>query len=275
MINGIDVSNFQGNIDWNKVKSDGINFVIIRAGWGKNGRDSKFKENINGAIKAGINNIGIYWFLYAKTEKDIIENANNCISVVGAYKDKINMKIWADWEYDSDNYCKGLNKDTRTKWINTFCKRIEELGYSAGVYLNPDYINNKVNYNALSNYPLWLAFYTNDVNSAMKYKPMIWQYTSKGSVNGIKGNVDRDYFYDTLPVSVQKNPFKEPNGIVDYSPSDGVKWIQWALNNKGNYGLVVDGVFTTQTLEAVKDFQKKNGLVVDGRVGNMTKAKLR
>lgn len=186
---GIDVSNYQGNIDWSKVKSDGIEFVIIRAGWGKNSVDAKFKTYIENAIKQDLN-IGIYWFLYGKTEADVIANAVKCDSVIKPYKDKINMKVWADWEYDSDNYCKGLNKTTRTKWVKAFCNKLTSLGYKTGIYANPDYIKNK--FNDISDYPLWLAYYSSTKGS---YNPLIWQHSSKGRVNGISGNVDMDIYY--------------------------------------------------------------------------------
>lgn len=325
---GIDVSNYQGNIDWNKVKADGVEFVIIRAGWGKSGRDPKFKEYIDGAIKVGLN-IGIYWFLYAKNENDIVGNANSCVSVIGAYKDKINLKVWADWEYDSDNYCSGLSKDTRTKWVKRFCQEVEKYGFETGIYANPDYIKNK--FNDISDYPLWLAYYSNSKGS---YNPYMWQYSSKGKVNGISGNVDMDIYYggeiaqktttatvtttantytvkagDTLnsiankfnvtvdeimainsqiknrniinigqkisiPSAVKKNPYKEPTNDVTFgSKGEGVKWVQWALNNKG-YKLDEDGVYGNKTLEAVKDFKIKNKLT-DGNVTVDTRKALR
>ena len=342
MSKGLDVSQCQGTIDWKKIKASGVDFVIIRAGWGKNGRDSKFKENIESAISVGLN-IGIYWFLYGKSEKDIIGNANSCISVIGAYKDNINMKVWADWEYDSDNYCKGLTKATRTQWVKAFCKQLKDKGFDVGIYANPDYINNK--FNDISDYPLWLAFYNANPNSAKKYNPLIWQYTSKGTINGIKGYVDLDEFYgkiESKPIVIEQpkqntntniikhtvkkgeylttiankykitvdaimainpqiknknlinvgqvinvptttttatNPYKEPILTQKFgSVGDGVKWIQWALNNKGNYNLVIDGKFGTNTEKAVIDFQNKNESIcgkADGKVGVKTRKALK
>lgn len=284
---GIDVSNFQGNIDWKKVKASGIDFVIIRAGWGKNGRDSKFKEYINGAINAGIKNIGIYWFLYAKNENDIVGNANGCVSTIGAYKDNINFKVWADWEYDSDNYCKGLNKATRTQWVKRFCQEVAKQGFEVGIYANPDYIKNK--FNDISDYPLWLAFYSNSKGS---YNPLIWQYTSKGSINGIKGNVDLDEFYGEIlsvpfdkikdieatvkPCSPKVNPYKEPTVILKKgSRGEGVKWLQWELKDAGYSNIAIDGIFGNDTDAKTRDFQSKHKLVVDGKVGVNTKRALK
>lgn len=338
---GLDVSNNQGNIDWAKVKASGKDFVIIRAGWGKTNTDPKFKEYIENAIKNGFKYIGIYYFLYAKSENDIIKNAIKCDSIISPYKDKINFKVWADWEYDSDNYCKGLSKATRTQWVKAFCNKLKGMGYDVGIYANPDYINNK--FGDISEYPLWLAYYTTNKNLALKYKPLIWQNTSKGSVNGINGNVDLDEFFgevkveqpkETTPttttttytkhtvkkgeylstiaskykvtvdeimavnpqiknknlinvgqviniptktttVAVNKNPYKEPIFVQQFgSRGEGVKWVQWALNQRG-YGLVLDGEFGTNTRNAVLDFQVKNGLKKDGKVGNQTRNKLK
>lgn len=339
---GIDVSNYQGNINWEKVKASGKEFVIIRAGWGKTNTDPKFKEYIENAIKYGFH-IGIYYFLYAKTESDIAKNALKCNEIIQPYKDKIDMKVWADWEYDSDNYCKGLNKETRTKWVKTFCKELKDMGYDTGIYANPDYISNK--FGDISEYPLWLAYYTNNENVAKKYNPLIWQYSSKGKVDGIKGNVDLDIFYGesktiiapvtqpkeevknvtaeytvksgdtlgaiasryrttvdkikainpqitniniikvgqvilipttiTIPIN-DTNPYKEPIAIQKFgSKGEGVKWVQWALNKKGGYNLLIDGAFGTNTENAVIDFQMKNGLTKDGKVGVQTRKKLK
>ena len=118
MAKGIDVSNYQGKIDWAKVKADGIDFVIIRAGWGKTNVDPKFRANIEGAVTAGLN-VGVYWFLYAKNENDIVLNAKKCADVIEPYRKQINLKVWADWEYDSDKYCPGLTKIKR-QWDSTY-----------------------------------------------------------------------------------------------------------------------------------------------------------
>lgn len=195
---GIDVSSFQGNINWTKVKNAGIDFAIIRAGWGKSGVDPKFKTNIQNAVSAGIRNIGIYWFIYAYTEQDVIQNAISCDNLIKQYKDNINFKVWCDWEYDSDSYYqkhfgKTLDKTTRTKWVKTWCEKIKSLGYNVGIYANPDYINNK--FNSIVEYPLWLAYYTTSMGKYESYSPMLWQYSSKGKIDGISGNVDCNYYY--------------------------------------------------------------------------------
>lgn len=196
---GIDVSyhqNKKGNIDWKKVKESGVEYAIIRAGYGKNTMDEQFIENIVGANAAGIK-IGVYWFIYALNESDAIENAKRCIDTIALYKDIIELKVWCDYEYDSDKYSIKNDvvqtKESRTRIVKAFLHTLEEYGYDVGVYANPDYLNNK--FLDLSEYPLWLAYYTDEESKAKKYNPFMWQYSSKGSVPGINGNVDLNYLY--------------------------------------------------------------------------------
>lgn len=196
---GIDISKYQKNIDWKVVKSDGIKFAVIRAGYGINGVDEKFKKNIESCIENKIP-VGVYWFIYAINEQEAVKNAEKCHSLIVPYKDKITMKVWCDFEYDTDYYARKrgvvFTKVLRTKVIKAFCERMKEYGYEVGVYANPDYLNNKLE--DLSEYPLWLAGYGISESNAKKYAPLIWQYTSEGKVNGIKGNVDMDIYYGKL-----------------------------------------------------------------------------
>lgn len=209
--NGVDVSYHQGVIDWKQVKQSGVEFVIIRAGYGKNTVDKKFIENIVGANTAGIK-IGVYWFIYALNESDAIENAKRCIDTIALYKDIIELKVWCDYEYDSDNYSIKNDvvqtKESRTLIVKTFLHTLKEYGYDVGVYANPDYLNNK--FLDLSEYPLWLAYYTDEESKATRYNPFMWQYSSKGSVPGIKGNVDMNYLY-----AVDEEKPIEPEPISD------------------------------------------------------------
>lgn len=191
MIKGIDVSKWQRDIDFNKVKADGIDFVIIRAGTGKSTEDPYFSKNIRGAIDAGLK-VGVYWFIYAKTSNDIIVNAKMCDAVLRNYKDSITLGVWADFEYDSDKYCaRQLSVKERTAWVKLFLDTLYAKGYKVGVYANKDYKDNK--FGNLSQYSLWFARYTDDESKVQNYNPFMWQFTDKGKVNGIKGNVDMNY----------------------------------------------------------------------------------
>ena len=198
---GIDVSKHNGVIDWNKVKESGIEFAIIRAGYGKNNVDKQFIHNICCAHSAGLK-ISVYWFLYALNEEDAIANAEKCDRTISLYKDIIDM-VFADWEYDSDEYSseQGVtqSKTSRTSIVRAFLERMQAKGYSVGNYANPDYINRK--FGDLSEYPLWLAWYKENADVS-PYNPLIWQYSSTGSVTGIKGNVDLNIGYSDFTVPV-------------------------------------------------------------------------
>lgn len=186
----IDVSVHQGNINFKKVKAAGIDGVVIRAGYGKGNVDGRFKENIEGAIAAGIEYIGVYWFSYAYTVDMARREAQYCNDFISPYKDKLNLGVYFDWEYDSMNYAKKLgmscNKSLVTDMCLYFCRKITDLGYKAGYYLNWDYSQNYIDDSKLTAYKRWYAWYN-------KTKPdncYLWQYSSSGKVNGISGNVD-------------------------------------------------------------------------------------
>lgn len=201
----IDVSEHQSKIDFNKVKADGIEGVIIRAGFGKGNIDERFKDNIDGAINAGIKYLGVYWFSYAYTVDMAKREAQYCNDVIAAYKSKLNLGVYFDWEYDSMNYA---NKNHATITVNiitemnkVFCERITELGYIAGYYCNYDYERNYLIINKLNIYKKWYAQYSTRRESDC----YIWQYSSTGRVNGIAGNVDMNDLIGTAPQTSQPN----------------------------------------------------------------------
>lgn len=257
---GIDVSYHQGSIDWKKVAASGIEFAIIRAGYGKNTMDKEFIENIVGATTAGIKMIGIYWFIYAAGIEDAKRNAEKCHELIKLYKNHIDLKVWADWEYDSDER-NPQTKEGRTAIVKTFLHTLEEKGYDVGLYANPDYLENK--FEDLSEYPLWLAKYSSDKGN---YKPYIWQYSSKGSVPGINGNVDMNILYEEN-ASIKKEKFPTlRKGNKGYY----VGYVQEKLNSLGYICGSVDRSFGSKTEMAVKEFQRRNSLKVDGVVGPNT-----
>lgn len=183
MKKGIDVSEHNGDINFSAVKKSGIEFAIIRAGYGWTTKDKKFEQNVNGFLQAGIA-IGAYWFIYATNIKEAIMNADKCLETISKFKGKFTFPICCDYEYDSDSYSEkqGVkqNNSTRTAIIEAFCDRLEEAGYYVSVYLNPDYIS-KTNYNELTQFDLWLAEW------GVK-KPCrdcgLWQHTDKLHIAG-------------------------------------------------------------------------------------------
>lgn len=192
---GIDVSKYQGNIDWGAVAASGINFAIIRAGYrgsstGVLVEDPYFKKNISGAAKAGIK-VGIYFFTQAISEAEAVEEASMCISLASGYK--LTYPIFIDTESASGGRANGLGKSARTAVVNAFCRTVSNAGYKAGVYASKSWYNNQLSASSLSGYCIWVAQYASECTYSGK-KDM-WQYTSKGKVSGIKGNVDMNISY--------------------------------------------------------------------------------
>ena len=194
--NGIDVSSHQGNIDWSSVKAAGINFAIIRVGYrgsqsGVLVEDSRFKKNIQGATAAGIN-VGVYFFTQAVTEAEAVEEASMALSLCSGYN--LAYPIFVDTENGSGGArANGLDKATRTACVSAFCKTVANGGRKAGVYASKSWYNNKIDASAFSSYFIWVAQYNTTCTYKGKYN--MWQYSSKGSVPGIKGNVDVNIAY--------------------------------------------------------------------------------
>ena len=188
----IDVSRHQKDINWEKVAAAGIEGAIIRAGYGLKTRDSYFVRNIEGAISAGIKYLGVYWFSYAFSIGMTQTEALFCNEVILPYKNRLNLGVFYDWEYDSMRYAQehGVFPDRQliTDMNREFCDAMEGLGYIAGYYLNYDYQLHYIDINQLARWRKWFARYT----SVEQKECFIWQYTSKGHVDGIMGAVDMD-----------------------------------------------------------------------------------
>lgn len=217
----IDVSEHQGSINWKKVKAAGIDGVVIRAGYGKGNIDGRFKENVEGAITSGIENIGIYWFSYAYNTDMAKREAQYCNDVISTYKKALNLGVYFDWEYDSRRYAQkngvNPNKNLITNMCIYFCEKVTDLGYKAGYYLNLDYSQNFIDESRLKAYRRWFARYT-DTKQADCY---LWQFTSTGRVSGIVGDVDiNELIGKTSKTSVKK---KKTNAEIVKEVLEG-KW---------------------------------------------------
>ena len=190
MIKGIDVSSWQGNIDFAKVKASGIDFVIIRAGYGREVSqvDKCFVQNYNAAKAAGLD-VGAYWYSYADSAEDAVKEAKACMEVIKGKK--FEYPIFFDLEEQSQ-FAKGRNFCDSV--IKAFCGELEKHGYLAGLYCSTYYLNNYISNAVAGKYALWVAQYNYRCTyTANKYG--IWQYSSEGRINGISGNVDMDYCY--------------------------------------------------------------------------------
>lgn len=196
MLKGIDVSEHQGRIDWERVKGN-IDFAILRAGYGRNNIDKQFIRNIEECNRLCIP-VGIYWFSYAWNEEMAKNEARYVLEAIKGYR--VDYPISFDLEYDTLNYASKngvtIGKRLATDMINAFCSTIENAGYKAMNYANPDFINNKF-YNNEIKYPLWLAWYKVSEDKAKAYNPSMWQYSESSSMAGIGTNsVDMNYCYE-------------------------------------------------------------------------------
>ena len=218
----IDISEHNGSINFNKVKADGVEGVVIRAGYGKGNVDKKFTANITGAIKAGLH-IGIYWFSYAYDIDMAKREARFCNDIIQPYRVNIDMPVFFDWEYDSMKFAK-KNKVTPDKALITamtkaFCQEIELLGYVGGYYLNLDYSKNYYDENKLSAYKRWFARY---IKTDQK-ECYLWQKSSTGTINGISGNVDVNELWGSfVAADILENSAKEiPQKKEEPTPDQG------------------------------------------------------
>lgn len=193
---GIDVSKWNGEIDWDKVKNAGVQYAIVRAGYrgsvtGSLVEDPYFAANMKGAAASGVP-VGVYFFTQAVNEVEAVEEASAVLKLVREYK--LDYPVFIDTEGAGGNgRADGLDAETRTLVCEAFCRTIENAGYKAGVYGSRSWYNNRLETSRLENYCIWLAEYRS-IPIYQGYYQM-WQYTSKGRIDGIKGNVDMNISY--------------------------------------------------------------------------------
>ena len=261
-LKGIDVSEWQGTIDWRKVAKDGVQFAVIHAGYGRelSQKDKQFERNYAGAKAAGIQ-VGAYWYSYANSVERGEQEARTCLKVLEGKT--FELPIFFDQEYEKSILA--LSNKTRTDIVLKFLETVKRAGRKVGLYSSTNFITTKLQANRLTAYPLWLAEY----GSKLHYtgKVWAWQYTSKGWVNGIKGNVDCNHgYFEQVNTANTALLRKGDRG-------DDVKLLQHRLNLL-DWQLTEDGIWGVQTDSAVRGYQYKAGLTVDGIVGAKTKAAL-
>lgn len=264
-IHGIDVSEFQDSIDWGAVKAGGIQFAMIRAGYGEGNADQQFARNASECNRVGLP-FGVYWFSYAYTPEMARQEAEYCISAITEYE--VQYPVCFDFEYASVEFAenRGVNvtRELATSLVEAFCQRVEELGYFAMYYSNLDFLDRLFDASLRNKYALWLAQYA----SAPSISGMaLWQYSSSGQVSGISGNVDQDIAYYDLAnvisraglnrlrgeVSTPDSATPEPNDVIAYivKPGDTLSEIALrfgttyqeiaAYNNISNPNLIYAG----------------------------------
>lgn len=189
---GVDVSKFQGSIDWNAVAADGISFAIIRCGYRGYGsgalvEDAAFRANIQGAINAGLQ-VGVYFYSQAITEAEAVEEASMVLSLCGGYN--LPYGVYYDTEQVGTDVGRAdsISAAQRTACAVAFCETIRSAGYTAGVYSYASWFYNALNFANISKYRIWVAQYRDVLDFGYSYN--LWQYTSTGKVSGIGKPVD-------------------------------------------------------------------------------------
>ena len=190
---GIDVSHYQGDIDWQKVKAAGIEFVFVRLGYRGYGQDgvgrldTNFEKNMEGARAAGLD-VGVYFFAQAVNETEAVEEAEFVLEHLMEYD--LQMPVVYDPEsvVHEEARTDNVTGEQFTKNTKVFCETIEKSGYDAMVYCNMTWQAFKLDLEELEEYPIWYADYEEYPQTPYHFE--IWQYSNEGTVDGIQGNVD-------------------------------------------------------------------------------------
>ncbi len=192
---GIDVSKYQGNVNWSQVKKDGTDFAIIRAGYGKyaSQKDPYFDQNMKNAKAAGIA-CGAYWFSYAESVADAKKEAEVFASIVSGYQFEYPLVF----DIEAEVHTK-MTKEQVSAIITAFCDTMESKGYYVALYSYSSFLNNKVYDSVLQKYDIWVAHFNVSAPTYSKTPYGMWQYSSTGRVGGITGDVDLDYSYRNYP----------------------------------------------------------------------------
>ncbi len=220
---GIDVSVHNGSIDWKKVKSSGIDFAILRAGYGReiSQKDARFEENYRNAKAAGIP-IGAYWYSYAMSEDEARLEADAFLSVIKGKQ--FEFPVYYDVEEKKQF---NLGKEKVSAIMRAFLERVEAAGYFVGLYGSASSLTTHTADDIKSRYTIWLAHWTDQTDYNGSYA--LWQYSDKGKVDGINGNVDLDIGYKDFSTIIKANglngfgqaPTPEPDNKVNVTVQIG------------------------------------------------------
>lgn len=273
MIKGIDVSEFQGSIDWAKVKDAGIKFAIIKLGniydTDANYKDSKFDANYKNARANGIK-VGAYIYNYCNTVDNLKKGLDWAFEKLAGKE--LDLPVYLDME---DKTIAVETVDSLTNQCNEFAKIVKEKGYKAGVYANLNWLKNELNPSKFDkDISVWVAQYYKECQYEGKYD--IWQYTSSGKVSGISGNCDMNYLYNedimeetSATVEDKKSIDELANEVIDGKWGDG----QDRKTNLEKAGYDYDAV-QNRVNEILKEKDNKKSVtevakdVINGKYGN-------
>ena len=270
-MNGIDVSVHNGNIDWNRVKSADINFAILRAGYGKvaSQKDDKFEQNYAGAKAAGVP-VGAYWYSYAMSEDEARLEADVFLSVIKGKQ--FEMPVYFDIEEKKQF---ALGKDKVSAIIRAFLERVEAAGYLVGLYSNKSSLTSHISDYIKEHYAVWLAHWVSKTDYSGIYD--MWQYSDKGRVDGISGNVDMDTCYTDYPNIIKTcgyNGFNKSTDVTTEGPSAPPP-VTENVNAGAFVQEVIRGLLENEALLNVINIEVKARAVLHGLYGNGDERKRR
>ena len=219
---GIDVSKHQGTVNWSHVKADGVEFAIIRAGYGKQAsqKDTQFENNYAGCKSNGVP-VGVYWYSYATTPDEARKEAAVCLSVIKGKT--FEYPVYFDIEEPSV-LAKG--KAACTAIAKAFLETVEKAGYFMGIYSSKSHLESCFTEELRTRYAVWVAHYGVD-KTTYHGQYGIWQKSSTGKVSGIRGNVDMNECYTDYPAVIRKkglNGFKAAQTATTAKPAQAKSW---------------------------------------------------
>lgn len=279
MTKAMDISNWQGVVSQKTFEKNRnkIPYVFIRCSYTATKAfnmhvDKSFADNVKNAYKANMA-IGVYHYSQAINESEAIKEAKFVIKTIKPYKNMIKLPVAFDWEFGgrlNSAIARKLGKQRCKQICDAFCRTIRYAGYEPMVYANLSTLNGFIASDIYKYWKIWVAQYHSRCD--YKHPYYMWQYTSSGKVSGISGRVDLNIMYNQKP-----KPKERYSGVLPKLPKRGwfssgdkgqeVKRLQKFLNWYGDYGLSVDGEVGRKTIDAVKRYQGREKLTVDGAFG--------
>ena len=264
---GIDVSQYQGTIDWERVKASGIDFAIIRCGYGMNQTDqddNQWLRNVSECERLGIP-YGVYLYSYANTVEKARSEADHVIRLIEDRK--LSYPVYYDLEEDS---LSKLSNSKLAQITETFTGRLKASGYSnVGIYANKSWFEKKLTDKIFQKYPRWIAQYNSLCTYSGSY--VMWQCTNKGTVNGINGNVDINFLISSIPaksIKLSKKSLSLKKGssciLKSYiEPENSYPAVKWSSSSSSVASVSSSGKVTVKRVGTA---------VISGRTGNGKKA---
>ncbi len=262
MSKGIDVSKHQGAIDWQKVKASGVDFAMIRAGYGRydNQKDECFEENYKNAKQAGVK-VGAYLYSYAKSVDDAKKEAETFLKWISGKQFEYPVAFDVEEKTQSDK-----GKQFVSDIIGAFCETVEKVGYYVCIYANKYWLDNFVDDDCKKKYDVWLAQWAEKATYAGNYG--IWQYSSQGSVDGISGRSDMDESYKDY-YSIMKNKglngFSASAPIPAPTPAPSQNYSARMMVSLSNTPLYVSATAKTPAAKKSGTYYIYDGIEINGR----------